>query len=129
MFFNDIIALKEYKDAPTSGTVLAYTKQKVVYEKYNSTDGLKELLRDADIIEIHLFDKEKEFRCLKSESSRFNGMVAYVESVSIDDEDNIYIENCFLEKEQDKITVINHIAFDDNGMAAVDSYRLVSGGC
>jgi len=127
MVFDDILKIEEYKKAPKCGNVLAYLRKEVVLEKYNSEDELKSILGNSEILELHLFDNDKELRCLMSESKRFPGLIAYLEDIK-EDPDNTYKEDCFLDN-GDKLTVLNHIVFDESGMASIDSYRLTKGGC
>ena len=130
MNINDLIRIEE---APSSGYMIAYTRREVFFEEYAAINKAKERLNDMDILELHLFDQSKEYRALLTESSRFNGSaIEYVADFPNDGQD-VYVEECFIEKrfsgfENNNLSILNHINFDDNGMAVIDDYRLIMGG-
>lgn len=122
----NINQLKKIEEAPTQGTKLIYTRKKVIYGGYNSLDSCKNDIAEQDILEIHLFDDSKEYRAIATESKRFpDGVLEHL--AEFNEDDSVYSETCMLE-DGDKITVLNHISFnDDNGMAYVDDYRIKRG--
>lgn len=114
-------------EAPERGWVLAYTREEVLFQPYGSIDELEQKLSSAELLELHLFDQEKEYRCLSTRSKRFpKGMIETVEDFT-GTESTIYAERIQLSQSMGggRITVLNHIHYnDENGMAIIDNYRL-----
>ena len=126
-----IANLKKMEDAPQKGTVLAYFQSKIMMEPYADRLALKNALMEEErsgeeLLEMHLFDETKENRCIRSESRRFpDGVIEYVSDFSHQDMDNVFAETVLLENGDGKMTVWNHIRYDEqNGMASLDDYRL-----
>lgn len=124
-------SLKRLEEAPQSGYLLAYTREEVVFCKYDQDDNKPEKkLDEKELLELHLFDNDKEYRCVSSESKRFpSGVIEAVIDFPENDEKTVYSETVLLDKyykqTAEKITVLNHIAYnEENGMAYVDNYRL-----
>ena len=124
--------LKRINEAPESGQMLAYTREKVFFKPYLGIDEVKEEFTNQNLLELHLFDRNKEYRAIASESVRYR-MDGYVDTVSdfrSDEKDEsgaeaVYSESVLLEN-GGRITVLNHLKFDEEtGMAYVDDYRLV----
>lgn len=129
MKIQDISRRKWFREAPEEGHILAYARDEVIFEKYSSLSQAEEWLKDKDILELHLFDREKEYRCLSSTSRRFaeqGGIIDLVESFE-DDPVSVYRDQTRLENRKEILTVLNHITYDEEqGMAEVDSYRLIA---
>lgn len=136
-----ILALCRLKEAPSHGQALAYTRNRVYFAAYDDIEMVKKELENDELLELHLFDDVKEYRCILSESRRFSsdGAGYYIEAVVDqyfgEDEknkdtllSNTYEETVFLENgygdKKSRIVVINHICYDENGMAKIDNYRL-----
>lgn len=130
--------LKRTGEAPENGWMLAYLRKEVLFIKYGSRGEVKGKIGSEDLLELHLFDKKKEYRCIASQSKRYKD--GFVETVADFDEktestysDDIYLEkNLYLEKDfqglGEKIQLLNHLKYDENGMLEVDNYRLVMKG-
>lgn len=124
--------LKSIDQAPKSGTCLVYTRKEVIFKDYDNLDGLKDELKKYDLLEIHLFDEDKEYRAVSSESSRYpEQMIEYVSDFKYDphnpDQMGIYEETCLLES-GGSIKILNSVCYDENGMAFIDDFRMVKGG-
>lgn len=133
MKYSEIKDLIE-KNAPDSGYVLAYTRKKLIFKIYSDKNSLEGIFEGecSDILEIHLFNSDSEYRILSSESSRYeSGFVGHLAEFA-SDTDETYIQDVFLdlnkeesrELHKDKIKVLNHIAYTSEGMAFIDDYRL-----
>lgn len=136
---SDINELQQIQDAPNSGRVLAYTRETVIFQEYQDIEKLKQDLEKVELLELHLFDDKKEYRCILTESSRFC-QHRFIETVveeyfgetgsESDKLSKIYEEEIYLDAEyatgaNKTIVVWNHISYDDeNGMAVIDNYRL-----
>lgn len=126
-------------NAPSCGVMLAYTREHVYLEKYNGIEDVRNKLDNTELLEIHLFDKEREYRAIKSESRRWNpgpsNECGIIQKTIIGDKnDDVYpveavLEQSFAEKLKSKsIKILNYIVYDANGAAMIDNYRLVEGG-
>lgn len=118
--------LKKLEGAPAQGQMLAYTRQKVIFKKYEGREELFETLAGKELLELHLFDEQKEYRSVASKSRRFpSGVIEVITDFPEEDEWTVFKERVLLEDSQEEITVLNHIAYnEENGMAYVDDYRL-----
>ena len=104
---------KRLEEAPAKGQLLAYTREMVVFEKYNSHEAVKLLLADKDIVEIHLFDRDSEYRGIISESPRSEaGIIECVERFP-DEDESVYKEELLLENGKGSLIVLNHIQYDE----------------
>ncbi len=123
--------LKEKEEAPEKGWMLAYLREGVQFQQYGSLEEVREKIRAGELLELHLFDKEKEYRCIASQSRRYEEKGFIVERVVPDlDEKSreTYEEDIYLEDLGKKIHVLNYLKYDGNGMLEVDNYRLVMEG-
>ena len=136
MQINDL----NYKNsAPNCGVVLAYTRDKIVLEKYESIEDIPDIIGSKELLEIHLFDEEREYRAVRSESRRWNfdpdGRAGIIETtVTGKKDDDVYAVDVLLDKgfrnklNSRSIKIVNHVVYDNNGAATIDNYRLVEGG-
>lgn len=114
--------VKIEKGAPESGYVLAYTRTEVIFHEYVCLKDIFSEFAESEFLELHLFDTNKEYRAVKSESHRFkNGVIECIADFT----DNQYGFQAKLEDSEKQISTICHIEYDpDNGMAFIDNYRL-----
>ena len=122
-----ISELKQITSAPQSGYILGYLSKEVVFEPYHSLDEVTHRFKDEDLLELHLFNDEKEYRTIQSRSIRYekqNGIIEYISDFDVSD-NTVFCEDVLLER-GGSICVLNHIAYDSsNGMAVIDDSRLV----
>ena len=132
----EINNLKQIINAPSSGYLLAYCVKKVVFQKYDGLQSIEKIINtdeNGTLLEIHLFDDNKEYRAVSTESSAY-GKEGFIEHVAGPEWDGeTYEEIGLIEKKFPKITdqtvtLVNHLSFDENGMAFIDDYRLKMGG-
>ncbi len=117
-----ITDLCRIEEAPDRGYVLAYTRKKVIDHAYDKREDICRELQNEELLELHLFDADKEYRAVRSESHRFKD--GFKECLA-DFKDSVYTAKSFLEGGNAVISTICHIAYDpDNGMAYIDNYRL-----
>lgn len=113
-------------DAPDKGWMLVYFRDEVLFKRYSSKEYVKNALGDRDILEIHLFDDETEYRAISSESSRFKrGVIEHVARFKNDAD--VYAAKSLPVADTDgvnSITVLNHLDYNEWGMSFVDDYRL-----
>lgn len=124
----------QLENAPDKGFMLAYLRDEVLFENYETLNHIKEQLMTRDILELHLFNSDFEYRALSTISKRFpNGIIETI--VDFDYSDDIYAVETSLDSKYDiektglkNIKVLNHISYDKNGVAHIDNYRLIPGG-
>lgn len=139
--------LKILNDAPEYGCALVYTRrEKPNFKEYSSIEQIKQEFANKEILEIHLFNSEKEYRAISSTSHKHAGR-GCVECIVTDEEYGIVRDNGNIiskdsnykvYEETTKISqdcemegwlkVCNYVAFDDRGMSQVVDYRLIMGG-
>lgn len=122
--------------APESGWMLAYLRKNgVIFKPYTDKNAIEDMVGAEEILELHLFDQNKEYRALATESPRFdNGVIEHIADFS-DDDNTVYRQKTipedgnFSEDLQTKllnsIVVLNHLSFDRQGMATIDDYRMI----
>lgn len=148
--------IAQKSNVPNHGYIIAYTRKKVIFQKYDSLEGLDVLFGEIDdmgdmtaddqlsgeLLEVHLFDEEKEYRVVATDSKRnFPDKelhaIEHLADFDIENGSEIYKEKIMLEPafrklskgiKKDYIMVYNHISYDEQGMAKVDDYRLVMEG-
>lgn len=123
--------LKRLQEAPVPGTMLAYTRSKVIFCQYESMNEVSGRLSGQELLELHLFDSDREYRCIMTRSPRYEGgVIEAVVDFPEEDALSVYKECVLLEHMNGggTITVLNHLKYkEENGMIAVDNYRLRMG--
>ena len=130
--------LKRINEAPKHGHMLAYTRRRVIFHPYTDLSFLDKELEEEELLEIHLFDSDKEYRAIKTRSPRYTGGI--IEAVALFEEtegmivnseqeaESVYRLDTVTEKNMGILTVLHHISYDENnGMAKIDNYRLKMG--
>lgn len=140
MRWSDLKYIKDKKNVPDKGQMLAYTRRKVIFHGYENLESIEEELAEEELLELHLFDGVREYRSVSTVSPRFpGGVIETLADFPEDEKDEhsgvgtVYSEQILLDAEIGKafgadghaITVLNHIQYNpENGMAAIDNYRL-----
>jgi len=115
-------------NAPQNGLMLAYYRKKIIFEKYNKEQLSAKILTThqeyGELLEMHLFDENKEWRVVKSASG-------YIGPILIEDMDGVdavceemYVERGKYSNVPDTIKVINYLEEKENGMLQVSNFRL-----
>lgn len=132
--------LKQINSAPPAGHVLAYfRKSGLFFERYDVLEPMIAKLNDKMtkpennmLLELHMFNESMEYRCVTTEAkSRTSDYIEYLATFE-EEEDSVYAEVVELDdkvvKLEKQITgrlvVLNHITYQENGMAVIDDYRL-----
>lgn len=112
--------------APERGTLYAVFVEEIVYEKYSSKEEVKERLGHGELLELHMFDKNQEYRYLKTQSGGEIERVISDQTVSYEDiyEEKIYVEDTYAQKAGKKVGVVNYIQYDENDLLLINDYRL-----
>lgn len=123
--------LKKIKQAPAEGRLLAYTRKKVIYGPYKSLQEVEGTLSKEELLELHLFDRDKEYRSIATRSPRYkDGIIEAIVDFPENDWKNIYKEKVLLEPKVGggAITILNHLRYEEeNGTLVIDNYRLRGG--
>ena len=118
-------------DVPEQGMVYAIYTDEVKYEKYNRSDlNEKEILRE-NLLELHLFDEEVEYRYVKMRERQKEDRFILISDETVSHEKS-YSEKIYtLKPGQEKtdknsgfVEVISYITYDENDLMRIDNYRL-----
>lgn len=121
----------EVKHAPDTGMMLAYYRKAVIFDAY-SKENLETVFSELEqekgtLLELHLFDNEKEFRAVLKEDGTYTQSViadaSDTESVTEFVIEEMYLEGAYAKKAE-TIKVINYLEYKENGMLQVTNYRL-----
>lgn len=126
--------MDKLSEAPRFGKMLAIYTDKVEYRDYN-LDELDLETNIDNLLEVHLYDMEKEYRAIKSR--REQGFIVCIindeeEKKGCDDSEIVeYVEEAFLiknnpdeKKYANKVKIINYIKYNENDMMYISNYRL-----
>ena len=121
-------------NAPEKGQVLAYFRDEVLFQGYDSINSVKDLCKGKVLLEIHLFNADKEYRAVSSTGnvgSKTGGTIEYTADFAYNPS-SVFIEKMALDMDPGTtdrvVTVLNHLTYDQDGMASVDDYRMIMGG-
>ena len=120
---------------PISGIKYILYKSKVVFEKYSFSE--KELndfnieqIDNNDLLELHMFDEQKEYRVVKS---RRKGREEFLFSDIDTPHDDVYIEEVLLINKQnadilenllETVKIVNYLSYEDDDILHINAYRL-----
>lgn len=135
--------MNDYMEIPDQGSVFAVYRDRIIYGKYQKSDADSFVLpdgtlvnlvmigRNRDLLELHLFDRDREYRCVRT---RQRGMLESLiddKRVSAQYEDSYMEEIYILEEGADqkgqfrpKVGVVNYIHYNTDDLAVIDQYRL-----
>ena len=126
--------LSRIGEAPEQGYFLVYTRKYADFGRYETKEDVVNRGKEEELLELHLFNADKEYRAVSTESPRFPlGVIEAISDFS-DTEEGCFHEQILLDGESEgesgdmTVKVLNHISYDERGMAFVDDYRLVPGG-
>ena len=106
-----------FDKAPGAGICYAlYSDKGVIFEKYTLPIDVDEM----HLLELHLFDEEKELRVIRTETK---GLIECLITDTECKHDDIYEEQVFTEKNI-PIKIVNYITYNENDTLNIDNYRL-----
>lgn len=127
-------------EVPVNGTIYAAFTDHIIFGKYQmdpcggqiqTEDGRIDVERaeaDGSLLELHLFDQEREYRCIKT---RKGGYREYLISDATEHDDLLYEEVYLTGKNADrqdgfceKVAVVNYICYSEDDLIAIPNYRL-----
>lgn len=114
--------------APQTGTMYGVFTDKILYQKYDRADLLAEPPKEDKLLELHLFDAQKEYRCIRTRLQGFKEF-EITDDCEHDDvyEEKIYVSGSNVDKQEDlreQVTVVNYIVYDENDLLHIPNYRL-----
>ena len=120
------------KNAPHKGTIYATFVDKMVYERYENISDIEQYLVEDNLLELHLFNSEKEIRYIKTRGKGLLYCEISSENEGEKEYDDIYEETLYVsgnnidkqENLNEKVIVVNYIKFDENDMLHIVNYRL-----
>ena len=116
-----------YSMMPERGMKYALYKDKVVYKAYNGLPDESEF--QDNLIEMHLFDEEKEYRYVRLSGGKVIEKLISDESElgknisSETKEEYTYTEKIYTSGEN-VVKVVNYISYDENDIMMINNYRL-----
>lgn len=118
----------DFTKAPQKGILLAYFRTKVIFDTYEIVE--KEIksskygaVQGEKLLELHLFNSEKEYRAVLSGGNKYIQTEICRESDGDTIEEEMYLSEKF-QKFGDKLKVVNLLSYDDSGMIRIENYRL-----
>lgn len=123
--------LKKIGDAPDQGILYALYTDKVEFKKYEKSSLVKDF--EDNLLELHLFDKETEYRYIKRRKDAVEIIIndqnygaansgkveSYIEKVMVQEDFKANAEG-----EISFVEVVNYIKYDENDLLRIDNYRL-----
>lgn len=116
-----------YSMMPERGMKYALYKDKVVYKAYNGLPDESEF--QDNLIEMHLFDEEKEYRYVRLSGGKVIEKLISDESElgkNISSEkkaEYTYTEKIYT-SDENVVKVVNYISYDENDIMMINNYRL-----
>ncbi len=115
--------------APERGIVYALFRDRVIFEKYSIENLEKSRFEGNNLLELHLFDEDTEYRMIRTRMNGCQEMVisdkkivaedSYVEEILLTGKDADSQENLV-----DTVKVVNYINYDENDLLRISGYRL-----
>ena len=117
----------ELLKAPERGMLYALYTDRMEYRPYEREDLLmKEKDLHKNLLELHLFDENKEYRFIKKRIGELEVVVCDERK----DYDDLYIEKIFTQEDEKEknhascIEVVNYLVYDENDLLKIKNYRL-----
>lgn len=118
------------EQAPAKGTIYALLRTEVVFKIYENLDEVKSYMESPQLLEVHLFDKEKEYRKVSTRAG-FKELVIMDPEEKNENQD-VYEEKIFVlsanadetEDFENQVTVVNYITYNQDDMITITNYRL-----
>ena len=118
-----------WEKVPENGYVLAYFRKEVLFQKLEP--GIKQQIseKQGTLLELHIFNSEREYRLMRCESGDFIEAVVSDECASEKKVETVQVEGRY-EDLMKYLKVVNYIDYDENGMLSINNYRFapVEGG-
>ena len=122
-----------WEEVPENGYVIAYFRQGVCFQKMDDEIHVQIENRLSELLELHVFDSEKEYRLVRRQAGGF------IEAIVTDQDgegkiresktEKVLVESRF-QQVMKHLRVVNYIDYDESGMLSINDYRVahVEGG-
>lgn len=114
--------------APETGTMYALFTDRMLYQKYHKSTLSFDPADEEKLLELHLFDSSREYRCVRT---RMHGLQEYVitDAFAHDDtyEEKVYVSGSNVDRQdnlKERAVVVNYIVYDENDLLHITNYRL-----
>lgn len=115
--------------APERGIVYALFRDRVMFERYSMEELEKSQFEGNNLLELHLFDEDTEYRIIRTRMNGCQEMVISDEEIGFED---IYIEEILIANKDadsrenlvDTVKVVNYIDYNENDLLRIRGYRL-----
>lgn len=113
--------------APEKGIMYALYIDRMVFQEYTKDQLLKDAYLEDKLLEMHLFDENKEYRYIKSRLKEIECVI----DDSIEHKD-VYVESTYIQSNLDeevtsstnRVNVVNYIQYDADDLLTITNYRL-----
>ena len=113
--------------APEKGIMYALYIDRMVFQEYTKDQLLKDAYLEDKLLEMHLFDENKEYRYIKSRLKDIECVID--DSIEHDD---IYVESTYIQYNLDeevtsssnRVNVVNYIQYNADDLLTITNYRL-----
>ena len=113
--------------APEKGIMYALYIDRMVFQEYTTDQLLKDAYLEDKLLEMHLFDENKEYRYIKSRLKEIECVI----DDSIEHED-VYVESTYIQSNLDeevtsssnRVNVVNYIQYNADDLLTITNYRL-----
>lgn len=113
--------------APEKGIMYALYIDRMVFQEYTKDQLTKDAYLEDKLLEMHLFDENKEYRYIKSRLKKIECVI----DDSIEHEDK-YVETTYIQSNLDeevtsssnRVNVVNYIQYNDEDLLTITNYRL-----
>ena len=113
--------------APDKGIMYALYIDRMVFQEYTKDQLLKDAYLEDKLLEMHLFDENKEYRYIKS---RLKDIECVIDDIV--KHDDIYVESTYIQSNLDeevtsssnRVNVVNYIQYNDEDLLTITNYRL-----
>lgn len=112
--------------APEKGTIYAVLRDRIIFETYESLDDIGAVAADQNLLELHLFDTQKEYRAVRT---RMHGFLETLIEEAWEDtyEEKIYVLGENIDKNdglRNQVIVVNQVTYNKDDMLNICNYRL-----
>lgn len=111
-----------WEQAPKDGYVLAYFRQKVLFQKLEPDVKQQISENQKMLLELHVFDNDREYRLVRCETGKFIEAVVSDENGLEKKVETVQVESGFKEV-MPRLQIVNYIDYDENGMLSIRNYR------
>lgn len=121
--------MMDLSKAPERGIIYALFRDRVVFERYSKEELEKSRFEGDNLLELHLFDEDTEYRMFRTRMNGCREMIIRDDTAGAED---IYVEEVLLtgkdadsqENLADTVKVVNYIEYDENDLLKISGYRL-----